>query len=415
MVSRNPSPREKNNQMKKKLLLTFLISFLSLNTANTQTDISESFIAQNDKDANKNELKEKSIREEIDELKAKVEEIDDLKEEVALLKKQVNILSALKISGFFDVSISNYKNKPNIFTIGDFELDLEHNYDHFQIAAALVFNEGADLGVGFIDYHLFGGGISPRGRLFQAEGLHLQIGRFDVPFGNDWRYYSPVERISATPPLTTELIMDGGYNDEGIRMLLNLVWFNASFYMLQGIEEQYSYGGNSFGGRIGITPFNNPFQLKTKSIPIFELGISYIHDLDREGATAEKVFAADAESKIGPFILTSEYYRRDKNAGILLYGYHITGALDFKSIISFPLIYYCRYDKVTSEEIVSVNFREGIDKNTISRFTTGININIYNISYLKLEYQNYLSAYNEYRSDQYFSKTLYYLQLVIRF
>ncbi len=372
-------------------------------------------LSQIKKDRDKNEVKTKTMQDEINELKEKVDELEDLKEEVAALKKQTNMLSTLKISGFFDVSISNYKNKPNVFSIGEFELDIEHNYENFQVAAALVFFEGAELRTGFIDYHLFGGRIAPRGRLFQAEGLHAQIGRFDVPFGNDWRNAMAVDRITVKPPLTTEIIMEGGYNDEGIRMLLNLVSVNASIYMLKGIEEQYSYGGNSFGGRIGVTPFSNPFALKNRTMPPFELGFSYIHDIDRNGKTAEKVFAGDMESKFGPLILMSEYYYRDKNAGILLYGYHITAGFDFHYFFPLPLILFGRYEQVTSEEIVSINYREGTEKNSITRIAAGININISQISYLKFEYQNYLKAYEEYRSDQYYSKMLYYIQLVIRF
>lgn len=355
---------------------------------------------------------EKTVRQEVDELKSRM---DELEEENKDLKKRIDLLSALKISGYFDVNISNYKNKPNVFSIGAFELDLEHNYDHFQVAAALVFHEGAELGVGFIDYHLYGSRISPRGRLFQDEGLHLQVGRFDVPFGNDWYEFSPAVRTTVTPPLTTELIMEGGYNDEGVRLLFNFMSVNATLYMLDGIEEQYSFGGNSYGGRIGMTPFSNPYELKSRSVPVFELGVSGIIDLDREGKTAEKLFAADIKTRTGPLILSSEYYYRDKNAGILLYGYHVTAGLDLDYFSPLPVKIYGRFEQCVAEEIVSIDNREAVDKNSITRLTAGLNLNISDISYLKFEYLNYLDAYEEYRSDQYFSKMLYYLQLVITF
>lgn len=399
----------------KKIYLLIILIFISVNTAKTMAEDPDVILSQVANDLNKKESGEKSLKEEVEELKARVEDLEDTKAELEEVKKQVNILNALKISGFFDVSISNYKNKPNVFLIGPFELDIEHNYEHFQVAAALVFYEGADLRTGFIDYHLFGGRISPTGRLFRDEGLHLQIGRFDVPFGNDWRYFPSKDRITVTPPLTTELIMDGGYNDEGVRLLFNLVSINTSLYMLQGVEEQYSYGGNSFGGRIGITPFNNPFSIRSGSIPPFELGFSYIVDIDRNGDKAEKLYSCDMESKIGPLILSSEYYYRDKSAGILLYGYHVTGGIDFAYFSKLPVILFGRFDRFTSEEIVSINYAEGTDKNSLSRITAGVNINIARISYLKFEYQNYISAYNEFKTDQYYSKMLYYLQLVIRF
>ena len=357
------------------------------------------------------QVQENSMRREIDELKSRMDELEEENEE---LKKRVDLLSALKIGGYFDVSMSNYKNKPNIFQIGNFELDLEHNYDHFQVAAALVFHDGAELAVGFIDYHLFGSRISPRGRLFQDEGLHLQVGRFDVPFGNDWYEYSPVTRTTVTPPLTTEIIMEGGYNDEGIRLLLNYMSVNLTMYMLDGIEQQYSFGGNSYGGRIGFTPFSNPYELRSRSVPVFELGFSGIIDLDREAKTAEKLFAADIKTRTGPLILSSEYYHRDKNAGIVLYGYHVTAGRDFGYFSNLPVKLYGRFEQCVSEEIVAISLG-GIDKNSITRLTAGINLNISDISYLKFEYLNHIDAYEEYRSDQYFSRTLYYLQLVITF
>lgn len=400
-----------------KTILIFIIIFSFYLSVNTDTGYAEDTIlpSKTRNESGRDDQKNKTTEQEIEDLKIRVSEIEDLKEEIDLLKKQIEILRALEISGFFDVNISNYKNKPNIFSIGSFELDIEHNYKYFQVAAALVFDEGAELGVGFIDYHIFGSRISPRGRLFQGEGFHIQIGKFDIPFGNDWYDYSPAERITVTPPLTTDIIMEGGYNDEGVRMLLNLVSFNVTLYMLDGIEQKYTFGGNSFGGRIGITPFSNPFELKSRSIPSFETGFSYILDIDRDGATAEKLYAADIKSKIGPIILSSEYYNRDKNVGILLYGYHITTGLDINYFLTFPVIIYGRYEQCFSEEIVSVNSTEGTDKNSLTRLTAGLNINISDISYLKMEYQNYLSAYREFEEDQYYSKILYYLQLVITF
>ena len=112
---------------------------------------------------------------------------------------------------------------------------------------------------------------------------------------------------------------------------------NLSLYVVDGIEEKQSYGGNSYGGRIGLTPFNNPYMLKQKSASIFELGFSYIHDIDSSGYVTEKVYAVDVESRISPFIIRSEYYKRDKTAGVVFDGYHVTGALDFNDFSSLPV------------------------------------------------------------------------------
>lgn len=337
-------------------------------------------------------------------------EIDELKKRVEELEKKTDEKNALKFSGFFDVGMSNFKNQPNIFSLGVFELDIEHTYkENFQVAAALVFHRGAELGVGFIDYHLFGGSISPRGRLFVEKGIHIQVGKFDVPFGNDWQYFTSINRISVNAPLTTEMVMEGGYNDVGLRILSNFVAFNITLYTLRGIEEGYSYGGNSFGGRFGFTPFNNPYRLRAKEIPTFELGVSYIIDVDKGGSIAEKVLAVDLESKIGPVILRSEYYRRDKTVGIIHWGYHVTGGFDFSNVSIVPVILYSRYSFYRMERYILIE-----EENDLSRLAVGIKINIANISFLKLEYLNYIKA-DEYFKDEYFSENLYYVQLMITF
>ena len=137
-------------------------------------------------------------------------EVEDLSQELEVLnqrlgeiEERVDLLDRLKLSGFFDVYISNYQNKPNILEVGKFELHIDNAYKSFQVSAALVFNKGAELGVAFIDYHIFGGLISTRGRLFKEKGIHLQVGKFDVPFGNDWQRYISPHRITFSPPLTT--------------------------------------------------------------------------------------------------------------------------------------------------------------------------------------------------------------------
>jgi hypothetical protein len=354
------------------------------------------------------EKKNRSVEEELAEMRR---EIEELKDRVADLEKSESERSGLKFSGFFDVGASNYKNKPNVFEIGGLELQLEHNYkENFQVAAALVFSEGAELDVGFIDYHIFGGAISPRGRPFSEKGLHLQVGKFDIPFGNDWQFFGALDRISINPPLTTEEIMEGGYNDVGVRLLSNFVSFNMSLYLLRGIEQGYSYGGNSYGGRLGITPFSNPYSLRVKSIPVFELGGSYIVDVDKNGGTTEKLAAGDFQSKIGPLFLRSEYYRRDKTVGILLQGYHVTAGFDFYTISRLPLIIYSRYSTMNSER-----YERGDEKYSLTRIAGGLNINLYNISYIKFEYLQYLDVYDEFSQDEYYTEKLYYFQLVIAF
>jgi hypothetical protein len=341
------------------------------------------------------------LKRQIDELNRRMNDLEDR------MQNQSDIYK-LHIRGFFDVYMSNYQKKPNIFQLGDFEIDLDHNYeDNFQVAAALVFNsKGANLGVGFIDYRLFGSTIATRGRLFKEEGLHLQVGKFDVPFGLDWQYYTAIERLTVTSPLTTDKILDGGYNDVGTRLIANLTWVNASFHVLRGIESGHTYKGNSFGGRIGFSPLNNPYSL-SKPHPPLELGFSYLHDLNTNGATAERLWAVDFESGFGPLLLMGEYYYRDKLIGICYAGYQGTAGVDLRII---PVILYGRYDSYRRERYRAVN-----ETGSLSRMTTGAWINISNVSYIKIEYSHYFKPRGTEREDEYFSPNLYYLQLMIRF
>ena len=338
-------------------------------------------------------------------------EIEDLKKRITELEEKTDTTYGLRIGGFFDVYMSNYKNQPNIFEIGSFELDIQHSYrDHLEVAAALVFDKGAELGVGFIDYHLYGGTINPRGRLFEENGLHLQVGKFDVPVGNDWQSFSAVNRVSVTPPLTTDMVMDGGYNDAGMRFLWNLTAANLSLYALRGIEEGYSYGGNSLGGRVALTPFNTPYILRSRSASPLELGFSYIHDLDEAGGTAEQIFAVDMESSIGPFYLSGEYYRRDKKVGIIQQGFQITGYLDFNQLISFPLKLYTRFDQYMMKRYEKLS-----ENNMVNRIGGGVNITIYKVSILKLEYLRFIKTYDTFMEEEYYSPNLFYMQLMIMF
>jgi hypothetical protein len=344
------------------------------------------------------------LREEIEELKKRV---DELEERAAKQDEK----SKLTISGFFDVSMSNYQNRPNVFTLGDFELDLSHTYkQNLQVAAALVFNKGAELGVGFIDYHLFGGSIATRGRLFSERGLHLQVGKFDVPFGNDWQYYTSVNRMEVNAPLTTEMVMEGKYNDVGMRLLANLVSFNGTLYVLRGIEQGYSYGGNSFGGRVGFTPFNNPYTLRSRKVSLFEAGASCIYDIEKSGKTAERLFAGDIEGNVGPVTLRSEYFWRDKLIGIIQRGFHVTVSLDLHWFSPLPLDVYTRYDSFTFDRYMKVD-----ETREQSRLTAGVRVDLFDISFIKLEFIQYLTASEIYRSEEYFSEQLFYAQLIIRF
>jgi len=276
------------------------------------------------------------------------------------------------------------------------------------------------LGVGFINYSLYGKAIAPRGRLFFDDGLHIQIGKFDVPLGNDWKHVSPVDRLTVTPPLTTENLMEGVYNDTGMRLLFNYVAINASLYMTQGVEGTRSYGGNTVGIRLGLTPFSNPFSLTRQKFSNFELGVSYLYDTDRDGEESENIVAFDYESQTGPLIIRAEYYKRSKAIGVEQDGYHTMIGLDFEKMELFPVTMYCRYGSYNEKNNIASSTEESTaaiisSDEYLTRVTAGMNFNISNISYLKFEYQNYIHSSEGFTKSVYYSKELYYMQLVITF
>lgn len=339
----------------------------------------------------------------------KAQETSKIKKDIEKIKEQLSELTGgIQFSGFFDVNASGFKDNPNVFALGDFELDIEKSVgDNFQVAAALVFNDdGAELAVGFIDFHLFGGPVSARGRLFTEKGLHLQVGRFDVPFGNDWQYYASADRTSISAPLTTEVIMGGGYNDVGLRILRANVSYHFTLFMLRGIEE-----GISLGGRFALTPFNNPFTFKRKQIQKLELGVSYIMDMDRGGCKEEKILALDMESQLGPVHLQGEFLRKDYHLEeTRMEGFHVSAFLDTGFPKVLPLTVYGRYDFTRCKSLDSVAASGGaavVDE--LSRLTAGVNVNLFDVSMLKIEYMHYLEENEEFRGASFF------IQLVITF
>ena len=300
------------------------------------------------------------------------------------------ITGGVQFSGFFDVTIGAFKTHPNIFALGDFELDMEKGFaKYFQVAAALVFNDdGAELAAGFIDAHLFGGLIPARGRVFMESGLHLQVGRFDLPFGNDWQYFASVDRKTITAPLSTEFAMDGGYNDVGLRILGSYSFFTYTLLALRGVEE-----GFAFGGRVSFIPFNDPFRMQAQEAQHIEVGFSYLHDISQDGSREERAFAVDLEGRLGPFQLRSEYIRRDSDLDeVRLDGFHVSAFLDLLNIFidepSTPIVIYARYDLFRSEKGGDEPAKIG----PVHRVTGGASISLFDVALVKAEYAHFVKG-----------------------
>jgi hypothetical protein len=359
----------------------------------------------------------------VDDQDAKTSELTALKDRIRLLEDQVReesmarvadrkegektkqkvqeLSEAIQFSGFFDMSVSTYKNNPNVFSLGSFEFDLKKEFNHyFQVGAALVFADSqADLAVGFIDLHLFGGLIPARGNIFLERGFHLQVGRFDIPFGNDWLYFASLDRPSISAPLTTVVLMDGGYNDVGFRVLGNYKFMNYSGYVLQGTGN-----GVAVGGRIAFIPFNNPFTLQRMDTQPLDLGISYLRDYSQGGRVEQETYVADLEARYKFLRLQGEYYHRHDQLNQTQWrGFQ--GALygTFLEEGPAPFGIGVRLDHVESKSTETTT-RDRLSRGTLSSY-----LRLFEVTVLKLEYSHYVEGEGDLYDDGVFA------QLVIGF
>ncbi len=308
----------------------------------------------------------------------------------------------IEFSGFFDVTLSTYDNLANIFELGDFELDMGKMLgQYFQVGAALVFNgQNVEQAVGFIDFHLFGGRIAPKGRLFSERGVHFQIGKFDTVFGNDWKYYASMDRFSISAPLTTSQILDGGLNDVGFRFMRNSVFYNAVIFVIRGVET-----GVAYGGRLALTPLNNPYTLQIPRFDALEAGFSFIYDTDQNGTKEETLWAVDAEIRIGSLAIMGEIVGRNTviNEKSSL-GFHFTAQYQaFELAKGIPLGFYGRYDQLRHEASPESG------EESLSRLSGGVNLDLFEVAKLKAEISHFLLDRTDGKGMSFF------LQLVVMF
>lgn len=296
-----------------------------------------------------------------------------LKKEIEALKKEVEELKAAtstgkegegeqekkegpSLSGFFDVSASDFRERDNPWKIGPFELDVSmHASEGFAAAGTLVFKDGAaDVGVAFVDYHKYDHTISPRGRIFYEPGFHIQLGRFDIPFGLDYLYFATPDRETITPPLVTDYIMDGGWNDDGIRVYGTYKFLDYSFYTTNGFNK-----GLAYGGRLGLFPLRDPFRLhKEISDKLFETGISLAEDDSKEIFSKEEtIIGYDIQFLLSQLEVRAEYIERKSFVKDLTRsGFYIALKYMFESLPLYSIAQYDEYQKTNFDRVKRVSF-----------------------------------------------------------
>ncbi len=325
--------------------------------------------------------------------------------------------SPLKITGFFDFTVQDMdegtqdivgtqreRNLP--FNFGAFEMDIQYSYgDHYSVSAAMVWDSGAtpSLAAAVVDYHLFDDDVPIRGRIFDEAGFHLQVGRFDIPYGLDYQYFPSVKRASVSAPLTTTRIQKGGYNSDGMRIYGTWKTFDYTAYAVNAL---YGNNGGILGGRIGFFPGRNPYRLHRFSSPrTVEFGFSYLRELDKEFDTREQVYGFDFTLNYNMFTLTAEWMKRDSetafvnNNGGLVYnkdqdesGFHVSLVTDLEKVVKRPIYLFNRFDAwdPNTDAILSTsNSNATVPVENLKRLTFGLGYNLTKSLGLKFEYSDY--------------------------
>jgi hypothetical protein len=383
------------------------------------------------------------------------------------LDKKVDELKAtaeahgLDISGFFDINAKTGNPTNQTFSVGSVELDLDYAHDeHFGASSAIVLcgdssgagssapshifcgnsgpgglgGGGAGFAVALVDYRLFDDHIPPRGRIFTNQGLHIQAGRFDLPFGTDYQNFANKDRITITAPLTTSRIQDGGYNADGVRSYGSWKMFNYSIFWTDAL---YANDGRTIGGRLGVTLGQNTYTVrhnKPESIlEGIEFGASHISELNGNNNIRNTVYGADLSIGYSMLRLQNEFMLLqahqnqflDGNGNIVpdttptpfgkshQLGYHSTLIADLESFIKYPLKAFVRYGRWQPSQHLGLDFDGStVAINDISMLSLGLNYKFSEHLRVKFEYDDSLGTGT---AEHYFSKKLGIAQIVMSF
>lgn len=383
------------------------------------------------------------------------------------LDKKVDELKAtaeehgLDIGGFFDINAKTGNPTDQTFSVGSVELDLDYAHDeHFGASTAIVLcgdssgagsdapadiycgnsgpgglgGGGAGFAVGLVDYHLFNDRIPPRGRIFNNQGLHIQAGRFDLPFGSDYQNFANKDRITVTAPLTTSRIQGGGYNADGVRSYGSWSMFNYSVFWTDAI---YANDGHTIGGRLGMSLGQNPYTVRRNKqdaiMDGIEFGISHLSELNGNNNIRNSVYGADLSIGYGILHLQNEFMLLQAHQNLFLdadgnivadmtdtpfgkkhqLGYHSTLVADLEDFVKYPLQAFVRYGRWQSSQHLGLDFDGStVVINNISMLSLGLNYKFSDHLRIKFEYSDSLGTET---AEHYFSKKLGIAQIVMSF
>lgn len=347
-------------------------------------------------------------------------DINSLRQEMSALQQQLDkltadqstdspaLVSGLQLSGFFDVTanISDINNHP--FQLGDLEVDAVYDKaENFAVSAAGVVNDdGASIGVAVLDYHIRDHSIPARGALYEDDGFHLQLGRFDIPFATDYSLYAAPDRINISAPLTTDRILDGGLNGDGLRVYGLWSGLEYTTYIINSLYEPTGYAA---GARIGYALGDN-----------FVIGASVLDDQNENDNTRNRLTALDMGLQLGIAAFNIEAVQLDSPNDLLVNslsvgpadesGKHISMTLDFS-----PLTLFVRYETWTPDYTQlpdAVDNTIGYDVEELKRVTLAARYVLDTYLQLKAEYYRYTQGHT---AEPDFERHNARVQMVARF
>lgn len=243
-----------------------------------------------------------------------------------------SMFDGLSVDGFFDLRTTSTDATGEVVSSADFELNVAKDVaDRVAVSATIAGNsEGATVSAAAIDIRLGSGRQSPSG-----SELDVRIGRFDVPFGNDWRSFAAKDRTELSAPLTTEAIMDGGYNAVGVQLHGRHSGIAGCAGVMRG-----SRGAMAYSGRLALAPFDTEDQTKR-----FESGVSLLFASGR--GTNTSAIAFDADVQFGALHVRAEHVRKQDRVAetsTIRDGWHVTAALDAGEVLGVTVTPFARFD-----------------------------------------------------------------------
>lgn len=274
----------------------------------------------------------------------------------------------MAISGFFDVNATSHRSSFENVTFGSFELGVARPVGtRAELVGAVVMNDdGAALTAALLDVRL-----SPVAKNDDSDVLRLQIGRFDVPFGNDWQSYASKDRVEISAPLTTTILLGGGFNATGVNLSGKTRIADYSAFALRHDAQMLS------GGRFGLSARG------------IRAGVSFMR-LNGMSEGDGQLTGVDAEARIGPLRARAERVERElPDRDTRVAGWHATLDATTRIATHVTLAPFLRYDTISAGGPNA--FAPIASPDRARRFTAGVTTTVAQLFTFKLEHQRNMS------------------------